>query len=460
MSGVSLLLSFFPPELAPSYLGALAQPILATIGLALGAMLLAFCISVPLGLVAALGLPGGRSVLAGLATLRAIPDLTLAILCVVLFGIGPGAGLVALAIYYAAGVAKMFSDILRTAPQGPLRALRASGASRLQTALYGLVPLKQQDLITYGAYEFECALRSSIVVGAVGGGGLGSELVGSIAAYDFHRVATLIIVLVIVIALFDAAAARLKQQPKWLLLALPFAVWAVAAYAPRFLALGHAAEVFARMWPPEIPPDGWVRLPQQILETLWIAAAGTGGGLAIAMIAGPASARNTAPGWVAWPVRRLMELLRTVPEVVWALILIAAVGVGPVAGAWAIGLHTSGTLARLFADTLENAPEGPRRAIASTGASRFGVLAYATAPLALGPLAAHTLFRFEWNLRIATVLGVIGAGGVGQALYDAQQLFFYRQMFAYVLVTALILSVVDWASEGARRRCGLLEAPM
>ena len=460
MNPFSLLLSFFPPDLSPSYLLALVPPMLATIGLAFGAMFLAICISLPLGLLAAIEAPGSRSLLSGLAALRAIPDLTLAILCVVLFGIGPGAGLVALTIYYSAGVAKMFADILRTAPHGPLLALRAAGASRLQVALYGLLPLKRQDLISYGAYEFECALRSAVVVGAVGGGGIGSELLGSLVSFDFRRVAAQVIVLAIVIAGFEAAASQLKRRPAWLIALAPIGVIAVVAYGPRFFALSHAATVFARMWPPEIPADGWAKLPQQIAETIWIAAAGTGGALAFALIAGPASARNLAPVWLAWPVRRLNELLRTIPEVVWALVLIAVVGIGPVAGAWAIGIHTAGTLSRLFAETLENAPRAPQEAVASTGASRLGVLAYATAPLAIGPLAAHTLFRFEWNLRIAAVLGAIGAGGVGQALYEAQQLFFYRQMLGYILVTAMLVGLVDAASERLRRRYGLLEAPM
>jgi phosphonate transport system permease protein len=153
-------------------------------------------------------------------------------------------------------------------------------------------------------------------------------------------------------------------------------------------------------------------------------------------------------------VRRLMELLRAVPEVVWGLVLIAVVGVGPVAGAWALGIHSAGCLARLFGDCLENAPLAQQRALASTGASRLSVFAYGAAPLAAGPMAAHALFRFEWNLRMATVLGVIGAGGVGQALYEAQQLFFYRQMLAYIVLTWLIIATVDRAGELVRRRYG------
>jgi len=204
MTPLQLVLAFFPPDLRPAYLLALVQPVAETVGLAFGAMFLAFCLSLPLGVIAALNLRGARGLLLALGALRAVPDLTLAILCVILFGVGPGAGLAALVIYYAAGMAKMFADLLRTAPQAPLRALRAAGASRLQTALFGLLPLKRADLLAFGAYEFECALRASVIVGAVGGGGLGAELMGALSAMDFHRAATLILALVLLAAVFDA----------------------------------------------------------------------------------------------------------------------------------------------------------------------------------------------------------------------------------------------------------------
>lgn len=458
MNPLAFVAAFFPPDLSPSYLLALVPSVVETIGLSFGAMFVAFCISLPLGLFAALNLRGSRWLLLSLGFLRAVPDLTLAILAVILFGIGPGAGLAALAVYYAAGMAKMFADLLRTAPEAPLQALRAAGASRLQTALFGLLPLKRDDLLAYGAYEFECALRASIVVGAVGGGGLGGELVGSLAAMDFPRVATQILVLVLLSAGFDLAATRLRRRPRWLVALLPLGLAAAIAYAPRLLSLRHALETFGEMWPPNLPAQAWAALPQRIVETVWMAGAGTGGAVAAGLVLGAAGARNLSPAWIAWPARRLMELTRAVPEVVWGLLLISMVGIGPVAGAWALGVHSTGCLARLYADALENAPTAPQAAIAATGASRFKVFAFATAPLTLAPVAAHSLFRFDWNLRMATVLGVIGAGGVGQALYEAQQLFFYQQMLAYVLVTALLVALFDQAGEALRRRHRLLRA--
>jgi phosphonate transport system permease protein len=146
--------------------------------------------------------------------------------------------------------------------------------------------------------------------------------------------------------------------------------------------------------------------------------------------------------------------------VVWGLLLVSAAGVGPAAGAWALGLHSFGSLGRLFADSLDDAAEAPQGAVASTGARRIVVAFYATVPLSLGPMATHLLFRLDWNLRMATVLGLIGAGGIGQALYQAQQLFFYKQVLAYVLVTAVLILSVDWLSARLRLRiAGTSRAP-
>ena len=453
-----LLASFFPPVLDPAYLLELGGPVLETLGLSFGAMLLAFAVSLPLGVYAGLRLPGSRGLLAVLSAIRAIPDLTLAILCVILLGVGPGAGLAALAIYYGAAVSKMFADILRTAPREPLQALAATGAQRLQVALFGLLPLKRADLLTYGAFEFESALRASVVVGAVGGGGIGTELVGSLAAFDFRRVTTQILVLVALVAGLDRAAGAIKRRPIWALVLAPLGGLALALYAPRLLAIPHALQGGGEMFPPKLTAQGGAELPQRIWETIWMALAGTAGAVVVGLLAGAAGARSLAPAWLAFPVRRAMEFLRTVPEVVWGLVLIALVGVGPTAGAWALGLHSTGSLSRLFGDSLDNAPREPQLAIAGTGASAVAVGAYATLPLALGPIAAHALFRLEWNLRMATVLGLIGAGGVGQALYNAQQLFFYDQMLAYVIATWLLVALVDFASERLRQRFRLVQA--
>ena len=448
------LAAFFPPYVSAHYLLALIGPVAESLGMTVGAMFVAYLVSLPVGLAMATEAPGGRAAQRFLAGFRAIPDLTLAIFCVVLFGLGSGAGMLALALYYMGAVAKMFGDLLRTAPAAPVAALRATGANRAQIALFGLLPLKSADLLTYGSYEFESAVRASVIVGAVGGGGLGSELVGTLAGLDYQRTTTLIIILILIVSGIDRLTVALRRWPRLLWLFPPIGIAALYFYGPHFLALGHAARTFAGMFPPTLSAREWHRLPALIGETIGIAAAGTAFAVVFALPLGLASARNIAPGWVAVPVRRLLETLRSIPEVVWGLVLIVVAGVGPTAGALALGLHSLGCLGRLYAESFENVPRAPVVALAATGAGPISVAGFATFPLALGPIAAHSLFRFEWNLRMATVVGLIGAGGIGQALYDAQQLMFYRPMMAYLLVTVAIVAAADFLNERTRAYFG------
>jgi len=139
------------------------------------------------------------------------------------------------------------------------------------------------------------------------------------------------------------------------------------------------------------------------------------------------------------------------------LVLVGAIGTGPKAGVVALALHGAGSLGRLYAESFENIRTEPLRSIAATGARPLAIAGFAYLPLAVAPLAVHTLFRLEWNVRAAAIVGVIGAGGIGQALYNAQQLFFYQQMAAYILITGVIVGVVDYASGKFRQDMGLME---
>ncbi|HEX2944072.1 MAG TPA: ABC transporter permease subunit, partial [Rhodopila sp.] len=394
-----------------------------------------------------------------LAIFRAIPDLTLAIFCVVLFGLGPGAGMLALALFYTGAVAKVFGDLLRTVPRQPVQALQATGAGRIAIALFGLLPLASADLLTYGSYEFESAVRASVVVGAVGGGGLGSELVGTLASLDYQRTATIILILVLIVAAIDRLTVALRRRPRLLWLLLPVGLMSVWQYGPHLFAFSHAAHTFGAMLPPKLTTEDWARIPHLLAETLAMAAAGTALAVVPALPLGLASARNIAPAWFAVPVRRFLEALRAVPEVVWGLVLIAIAGVGPTAGALALALHSTGSLGRLYAESFENVPRAPVLALAGTGAGRVAIAGFATLPLALAPIAVHSLFRLEWNLRMAAVVGMIGAGGIGQALYDAQQMMFYPIMMGYLLVTMALVAGADALSLRSRRAFGWTDLP-
>jgi phosphonate transport system permease protein len=450
----SLIANFFPPNLSPSYLSALIVPLLQTVGMAAGGMLVACVVGLPLAMLIGAQIRGARALYAVLSVVRAIPDLTLAILCVVVVGIGPAAGMLALAIFYTAMIGKVFADLFLAADWRPVEALRTTGATRMMVAFYGLLPITISNLVSMGCYSFECAVRAAVIVGAVGGGGLGAELVGTIAGFDYPRATTLILLLIVLVSLLDSLSWVLRRHPRAILLLLPFGVAALWTWRPETVTLRHAAETIGGMFPPALALSAISQLPRLLMETVFIASAGTLFAAVLALPLALIAARNLVPMPIATVTRVLLETLRAVPEVIWGLVLVTVIGVGPKAGVVALGLHSAGVLGKLYAECCENVRRAPVQALEATGASPLAVACYAILPLASGPMAIHTLFRMEWNLRAATVLGMIGAGGIGQALYNAQQLFFYDQMMAYVLITWAIVMLSDALSDWTRHRLG------
>lgn len=420
--------------------------------MAAAGIFLAVLLAFPLSIVIGARMPGSAALYAALVAIRSIPDLTLAIFCVIIVGLGRGAGLVTLVIYYAAAMAKVFGEIFRSSDPRPLDALRATGASRISLAAFGLMPLKLNDILSYGIYELESAVRASVIVGAVAAGGIGTELVGELSAFQYRRVTTLVIVLVILMMLVDRFCRLVRHYPPAMLAVPPFAIVAIVYCWPRLFAARHAVQTFSRMWPPHLNSADVHELPTLVLQTLAMAAGGTLFASILGLLASPAAAKGIAPGFVVHITRRVLEVARAIPEIVWGLLFVTFAGIGPWAGVMALGLHSTGVLGKLFAESLENVPPDPIRALRATGASRVAVAAFGNIPLAAGPIVVHGLFRFEWNIRAATVLGIIGAGGIGQALYNAQQMFFYPQMLAYVLITCLMVGIFDIVGTQLRKR--------
>ena len=187
------------------------------------------------------------------------------------------------------------------------------------------------------------------------------------------------------------------------------------------------------------------------LETLAMSALGTllaallGLGLAL-----PAAGRF---GWLALNGSRLLlNALRAVPELVWAALVVLAAGLGPNAGTLALALHTSGVLGRLFAEALENTPSEPAEAIRLSGGGQVAAFCYGTLPAVWPQLIAYTLYRWENNIRMASVLGFVGAGGLGQMLYVSLSLFQEARAATLILAMLVLVLGVDALSGWARQR--------
>lgn len=195
------------------------------------------------------------------------------------------------------------------------------------------------------------------------------------------------------------------------------------------------------------------KLWKAALETLAMSALGTLIAVLLGLlIALPASKTHESdPAYFKGLARLLLNMLRSIPELVWAALLLIAAGLGPFAGTLALGLHTAGVLGRLFAEAIENAPSGPGFALRVRGVGEARIFCYATLPQVLPQLMSYTLYRWENNIRAAAVLGVVGGGGLGQLLAFHMGLFQMSKTSTILIAMLVLVALVDIASYALRR---------
>jgi phosphonate transport system permease protein len=193
---------------------------------------------------------------------------------------------------------------------------------------------------------------------------------------------------------------------------------------------------------------GWLSL---LLETILMAYLATLLGSAGAFFLSFQEARNLAPGpWTAAAAKRLLELCRTVPEIVFALIFVVAFGLGPLPGVLAIAIHTLGANGKLFAEVAENIDMKPVEGAYASGATRAEAIRYAALPQVLPGFASYVLLRFETNVRGASVMGFVGAGGIGMDLVEAIRKFYYADVSAMLLLLLATVFLIDTGTQALR----------
>ncbi|MCG7505420.1 phosphonate ABC transporter, permease protein PhnE [Mesorhizobium retamae] len=196
--------------------------------------------------------------------------------------------------------------------------------------------------------------------------------------------------------------------------------------------------------------DIWLRL---LVETILIAFMATTLGVIGGFLLSFPASRNLAPNrWVLWISRRYLEIARTVPELVWALIFVFCFGVGPMAGVLAIGLHACGALGKLYSEVNENIDMRPLDGVKAAGGSWFDQIRYGAVPQVLPNIISYTLLRFEGNVRSSSIIGYVGAGGLGQEFRTAMSLQDYTDLSALFLILFVTVAVIDWGSEKVRHR--------
>jgi phosphonate transport system permease protein len=225
-----------------------------------------------------------------------------------------------------------------------------------------------------------------------------------------------------------------------------------------------------KLVPPDFSPNVLHEAVKGTLETFAISFMGTLLAVAIALSVVFFAARNLIfsgllyemepqQGWrrrarmVPYlAAKSLLNILRTVPEMVWALIFVFLVGLGPFPGVLALGVHTGGVLGKLFGEVLENVDPQPIESLQATGANRLQILFYAILPQVLPQFISYTLYRWEVNIRMAAVLGLVGAGGLGQRIHIAISLFLENQLLTLIIAIYILVTIVDYVSAFLRRK--------
>lgn len=231
-------------------------------------------------------------------------------------------------------------------------------------------------------------------------------------------------------------------------------VWSFVGAKFDFAKLGEGsinmATFVSRMFPPTWEKFGTI--VALLIETLQMAVVGTVLGAILSLLIAFGAASNIAPKWLYYPTRWIMNVIRSLPDLVFALMFVSAVGLGPFAGILAMTVGSIGSIGKVFAEAMESVDDGPMTAMRAVGASQRQITQYGVLPQAAPLLVSYTLLLFEGNVRGATILGMVGAGGIGLELTTAMKMYDYGHLSAIVICIIVLVTVIDQLSAIIRRK--------
>lgn len=471
---VRLLERMLPPRLDdPGRIGVLA---VETLLMAVLGTVLAAIVSVPLAFMAARNTTPHPAVYAAARAIitfcRAMPDLLFAVLFVRALGIGVLPGILALALHSIGMLAKLFADAIEQTDPGPREAVRSTGVGYFREMLNAVIPQVIPSWIGTFVYRIDINLRMSVVLGFVGAGGIGFALQDALRGLIYPRalgIVCVILVIIVAMELLSIVIRRMLLVPAQshprrdramrfafagLLGGTVIAAFVVLRINPLSLLtwIIPSAEVFTRMIPPNFSALGW-DLFDAAAQTVAIGVVSTAIGVALSIPVGILAARNVSPSpTVYWLARGWILAVRAVPELILAVVFVVALGLGPIAGTCALAIGSVGFLAKLVADAVEEIDPGPMEAVRSVGGGWWKTLFSAVVPQSMPALVGSSLYLFDVNIRTSTVLGIVGAGGVGFLLFESIRTLNFDVAGAIVIIIFVIVYSIERLSGWIRSR--------
>jgi phosphonate transport system permease protein len=467
-----------------------AGTMIETIAMGLMATIFSTILAIPVSFLAAHNImarfPGGTAfyyVMRGiLNTVRAIDTIVWGLIIITWVGLGSFAGVMALTIHSVAALAKLFSEEIEHIDPGPVEAVTATGANLIQTISHAVVPQIVPSFLAYTLLRWDINMRSATVVGFVAGGGIGFLVVETVRMGGYQQYATILWAVAVVIVIVDYISAKwraaiLADQPKreedpklrrvgtlrWVFYGLLGTIvfiycWNLTEISIRSLLdpgknFGQIILDFIKI---DLTPGVVKVVIQQMLVTIFQAMLATTLGAIIAvpfsfLAAKNLTGRSRLSIWLYYLARGLLNILRSVEALLYVVIFVFWVGIGPFAGMLGLAVTSFALIGKLFSEAIENIEDGPIEAVTATGANRLQVIMYAVLPQIVPPFISYLIYQWDINVRMATIIGFAGGGGIGLTLTTFFGSLQYHKAGTVVAVIVIVVALMDFASARLRQ---------
>jgi phosphonate transport system permease protein len=468
-----------------------AGTLVQTIALGLLATLFSTVLALPLSFLAAHNImsrvPGGTAIYYVMRTflniVRAVDPVIWGLIVLVWVGLGTFAGTIALTIHSVAALAKLYSEEIEHIDTGPVEAVTSTGANLLQVLRFAVVPQIVPPFLAYTLLRWDINMRAATIVGFTAGGGIGYFVVETIRLHAVPQYAAALWPVAIVIILVDYISATwrariLEESPgasagtpnrlarrlrtgAYVVLGVALFLYCFQVTGIDLRALFEPAPTFVRLvrdfLAVDLAADTLATVSKEIIITVFQALLATTFGGLIAIPFSFLAAKNLVGrsrllGWLYYVTRSVFNVLRSIEALLYVAIFIAWVGIGAFAGTLALAVTSFALLGKLFSEAIENIENGPMEAVTATGADRLQVIVYAILPQIFPPFASYWIYQWDINIRMATIIGFAGGGGIGLMLQTFFGSLQYHKAGTVVAFIVVVVALMDFASAKLREQ--------
>ena len=402
--------------------------------------------------------------------LRSIPELVYALIFISSMGVGNLPGIITIMLHTVGLASKFYAEAIESIDDRPVEATISTGSHPFHVIRHAIVPQLIPLFTGYTLFVLDHNIRTVIGIGIIGAGGIGTDLYRSMRQFQYPRVSAIVIVIFLLVTAIDRLSAFLRQTatdgevfsptnrkytiPLLSLMGIAF-VYTLVDMSTQITTLAKSVpllfEILGFMFPPDFSEIG--KYLSLIAETLGMAISGSIFAIFLGVFLGILSARNVVRyRFVNRLSSAICSFCRAMPDVLFALFFVVSVGLGPFAGVIALALSSIGFLGKFYGEAIENIDPKPGEALDATGAATSQKAVHAVVPQVLPLFNSYNLYILDRNVRTSTILGVVGAGGIGFELTVAMRLCDYQKTAAIVFVIFITVLLVDYISSAARTK--------